>query len=154
MSFRWSGVFQSRRHRQGRSRCLRPLWAGWWPHEHHLGNADLLDVIIEPRVGGRWYECTADGAECDWGRVLFWEPPRRLVLAWHLKPTWDGVDPDRASTVEITFEAVGGGTDVQLQHRDLDHHGDQWRQMFDGVAGPNGWGSILDSYRNAVSMDS
>jgi hypothetical protein len=41
----------------------------WWPAVHHIGEADLKDVVVEPREGGRWYEIGADGAECEWGAV-------------------------------------------------------------------------------------
>src|SRR5687767_9970756 len=56
----------------------------WWPREHHIGKAALKDCVVEPKVGGRWYEVTDDGATCEWGKVLAWEPPTRLVLAWQL----------------------------------------------------------------------
>ena len=56
----------------------------WWPAAHHIGEADLKDVVVEPREGGRWYEIGTDGAECEWGEVKAWEPPGRLLLAWHL----------------------------------------------------------------------
>ena len=43
----------------------------WWPLAvYKIGKAAAVDVIIEPRVGGRWYERGDDDSTCDWGRVL------------------------------------------------------------------------------------
>ena len=41
-------------------------FGSWWPMEsHHIGAQDAVDVVIEPRAGGRWYERAADGTECE-----------------------------------------------------------------------------------------
>jgi hypothetical protein len=54
----------------------------WWPLVNYkIGKAKAVDAVIEPRVGGRWYERGDDGSTCDWGRVLTWEPHSRLVLS-------------------------------------------------------------------------
>ena len=74
----------------------------WWPlATHHIGAQAAETAIIEPRVGGRWFERAADGTECMWGRVLAWDPPGRLVLAWQIGPNWKydriAVDGGRAA---------------------------------------------------------
>ena len=69
-------------------------FSSWWPIEsHHIGETMAVEVVIEPRAGGRWFERDAEGAECDWGFVTGWDPPRRLVLSWHLTPEYE-FDPD------------------------------------------------------------
>src|SRR2546430_4294432 len=53
----------------------------WWPKQYSIGAADMADFVLEPKVGGRWYEVGVDGSQCETGRVLAFEPPDRLVLA-------------------------------------------------------------------------
>ncbi|WP_434447847.1 SRPBCC family protein [Lentzea sp. E54] len=122
----------------------------WWPPANHIGEADLEDVVVEPREGGRWYEIGTDGAECDWGSVTAWEPPSRLLLAWHLDGDWAyDPDPARASEVEITFTPEGSGTRVELVHRGFERHFTRPDRVRDGVGGEGGWGGILLGFRQA-----
>ncbi|GAA2016216.1 SRPBCC family protein [Nakamurella flavida] len=117
--------------------------ARWWPASHHIGESEMADLVIEPRVGGRWYEVGTDGAECDWGHVLVWEPPGRLVLTWQIDGRWT-YDPDRASEVEIRFtQDAPEQTTVTLEHRLLERLTDG-RSLSDEIsAGDGGWNGVL-----------
>jgi uncharacterized protein YndB with AHSA1/START domain len=123
----------------------------WWPSSHHIGDAELADAVIEPEVGGRWYERGVDGVECDWGRVLAFDPPDRLVLSWHLRGDWSyDPDPAKASEIEIRFvEDEPGTTRVELSHRHIERH-DVPEDVARGVGSPNGWAGILATYAESV----
>lgn len=124
----------------------------WWPREHKIGGADLERATIEPREGGRWYERDVDGSECDWGRVLAWEPPHRLVLSWHL-----GADfryhADEASELEVRFTAQGEATLVQLEHRHLERHA-EGEKLRAAVSAEGGWPGLLVRYSEGVARSS
>jgi uncharacterized protein YndB with AHSA1/START domain len=124
----------------------------WWPRSHHIGTPDMAEAIVEPRAGGRWYERGVDGSECEWGEVLAHDPPRRLMLSWHLNGEWAyDPDPGRASEIEVTFTPVGEGTRVQLTHRGFERHGATADGLRDGVAGEGGWSGLLKLYSEAAS---
>jgi uncharacterized protein YndB with AHSA1/START domain len=116
----------------------------WWPLTvYKIGKVNAVDAVIEPRVGGRWYERGDDGSTCDWGSVLVWEPPSRLVLSWDVSADWQ-YDPELKTEIEIRFIAVGeDGTRVELEHRKLDRYGarrDEMRRIFDTEGD---WGRLL-----------
>lgn len=115
--------------------------ADWWPG-HRIGAQPAEAFVLEPGPQGRWYERGTDGTECEWGRVVRWEPPRRVTLTWEIDASWQR-DPDRASEVDVTFEDTPGGTLVTLVHSSLERAGDGWESMRDAVAGPAGWGPML-----------
>jgi uncharacterized protein YndB with AHSA1/START domain len=116
----------------------------WWPLTvYKIGKVNAVDAVLEPRVGGRWYERGDDGSTCDWGRVLVWDPPSRLVLSWDVSADWQ-YDPELKTEIEIRFIAVGeDGTRVELEHRKLDRYGarrDEMRRIFDTEGD---WGRLL-----------
>jgi uncharacterized protein YndB with AHSA1/START domain len=103
----------------------------------------MKQAVIEPRAGGRWYEKGEDGSECDWGRVLVWDPPSRLVLSWGINSKFV---PDETvdSEVEVRFIPDGSdGTQVELEHRILAADAEALRNAVDS---PGGWGGLLEIY--------
>jgi uncharacterized protein YndB with AHSA1/START domain len=126
--------------------------ASWWPMaSHHIGEADCAAVSIEPRVGGRWYERGVDGVECVWGRVLLWEPPRRVVLVWQLDAQWR-FDPALHTEVDVSFTVIDAGTtQVTLEHRGLAAYGAEAIAMRDIFASPRGWTGMLDHYAEVAA---
>jgi uncharacterized protein YndB with AHSA1/START domain len=120
----------------------------WWPKEYSISEAGMADFVLEPQVGGRWYEVGKDGTECDTGKVLAFEPPDRLVLAWQLDDTWKyDPDPAHASEVEVRFVAEDAGhTRVELEHRGFDRHGGAADGVFGVVDSPGGWTYCLDVF--------
>jgi uncharacterized protein YndB with AHSA1/START domain len=125
----------------------------WWPRSYRLGEAERTDVLLEPRVGGRWYERLADGSECDWGRILAWDEPGHVVLSWQIAPDFTREpDPERASRVDVRFVADGASrTVVTVVHSEFERHGDGWESMRDGVAHDGGWPGIMATYAEVVA---
>jgi uncharacterized protein YndB with AHSA1/START domain len=122
--------------------------AQWWPPEYTWAGPTLQWIGLEPRVGGPCFERGPHGFRCDWGRVLLWQPPRRLVLAWQISPSRaPEPDPERASEVEVGFAADGeGGTRVELEHRHISRHGEGSDAYREAMASPHGWSLILERY--------
>jgi uncharacterized protein YndB with AHSA1/START domain len=118
----------------------------WWIREHHIGTAELDRVVLEPRAGGRWYEIGKDGSECEWGHVIAWDPPGRLVLAWQIGADWQ-FHPELVTELEVRFVSVGDNrTRVELEHRDLDRFGESEDDMRSGFDSPGGWQGLLDRF--------
>lgn len=122
------------------------------PEEGFSGGAG--EIVYEPFAGGRWYERGPDGREHEWGRVLEWDPPRRLVLAWMVGasagPWAFDPDPDHASRAEITFEPVEGGTRVRVCHSGFEAHADGADSVRLGVT--NGWRNDLRDLARAADQ--
>jgi uncharacterized protein YndB with AHSA1/START domain len=121
--------------------------ASWWPLAvYKIGTANAVDAIIEPRVGGRWYERGEDGSTCDWGRVLVWEPNSRLVLTWDINADFQ-YDPELKTEIEVRFiEEQGGSTRVELEHRHLDRFGDRRAEMRKVYDETGDWGQLLAAF--------
>jgi uncharacterized protein YndB with AHSA1/START domain len=125
----------------------------WWVREFTWSGPEcLVGLGIEQRVGGTAYELGPHGVRLDWGRVLSWDPPQRLVLAWQIAP--DRVpqpDPDRASEVEVHFHPRTDGTLVDLEHRYFDRHGPDGADYRRNMA--VGWQELLDRFAGLCQAD-
>jgi uncharacterized protein YndB with AHSA1/START domain len=124
----------------------------WWPlGEYKIGKSKAVDAVLEPRVGGRWYERGEDGSTCDWGRVLAWEPHSRLVITWDISADWQ-YDPKLNTEIEVRFIADGkDATRVELEHRHLDRYGarrEEMRRIFDSEGD---WGKLLEMFARAAA---
>jgi uncharacterized protein YndB with AHSA1/START domain len=117
----------------------------WWPKNKTIGREPPVAVVLEPRVEGRWFERDAHGQETQWGKVLCWEPPHRLLLAWQIGADW-AYHTDLLTEVELSFKAhAPGGTVVTLEHRYLERLGSdaaRVREMLDG-----GWPTLLGEFQ-------
>ncbi len=124
----------------------------WWPPEHHLLEAELAELVFEPREGGHVYDRGVDGSECRWARVLAFEPPHRVVISWDISARWQiETDPEKTSEVEVRFLSEGPDrTRVELEHRNLERHGEGWEQMRDAVGSPDGWAAGLRAFAARV----
>jgi uncharacterized protein YndB with AHSA1/START domain len=116
----------------------------WWKRgTNYWNDADKgQEYRLEPGVGGRLVEVydpeTGDGYEV--GRVLVWEPGRRLVFTWR-QADWK---PSEFTEVEVRFAAAGAGTRVTVEHGG-------WDRLSTGGAGlsagySHGWDELLHLY--------
>ena len=123
----------------------------WWPLAYYkIGKANAVDAVIEPRVGGRWFERGDDSSTCQWGSVLAWEPPSRLLLSWDISADFQ-YDPTLKTEIEVRFSADGSDrTRVELEHRHLDRYGarrDEMRRIYDTQGD---WGRLLEAFARAA----
>jgi uncharacterized protein YndB with AHSA1/START domain len=126
------------------------------PPEHNLLGVEIAETIFEARVGGFLYDRGVDGRECRWARILAYEPPHRVVISWDISPFWQiETDQDKTSEVEVRFVSQAPGrTRVELEHRNLDRHGQGWEALREGVDGDQGWPLYLQRYAGVFSEGS
>ena len=118
----------------------------WWPaRTHSVGEERVSAVVLEGRVGGRFYERLDDGTEHDWGEITSWDPPERLGMTWH-----PGRGPETAQQLVIRFLAEGDGTRVEVEHSGWETLGDQAEATLASYDSESGWTGVLGQYAEAV----
>ncbi len=114
--------------------------ATWWPlRTHSVAGEDAETCVLEPRGGGRLYERTSAGEEHEWGTVLVWDPPHRLVHTWH-----PGRGEDSGQEIELRFASDGAGTRVELVHTGWEKLGDRMAEVMANYR--TGWDFVLGRY--------
>jgi uncharacterized protein YndB with AHSA1/START domain len=117
----------------------------WWPlATKSVGQDEAVDLVFEPRAGGRVYERVRSGQEHDWGEILAWEPPGRLVFTWH-----PGRGAETSQEVEVRFAPSGEGTRLELEHRGWDRlvaTADEIPEHYD-----SGWDEVLSRFAETTT---
>jgi uncharacterized protein YndB with AHSA1/START domain len=122
------------------------------PREHNMLAVDIAETVFEAREGGRIYDRGVDGSVCHWARVLAYEPPDRIVFSWDITPLWQiESDREKTSEVEVRFTSeTPQRTRVELEHRNLDRHGEGWEGERDGVGSEGGWPLYLQRFADLL----
>lgn len=120
----------------------------WWPRTHHIGSAEMTEMVVEPGINGRWYSKHVDGQEADIGYVLKYEPFDLFVLAWQINGDFK-CDPNLVTEVVAEFISEGPKTTrVKFEHKDLHKLGNG-----KSVESMNeGWGTIMGLYKKEVEQ--
>jgi len=125
----------------------------WFPSEYNLLDSEIVERVFELRVGGQVYDRGADGSECHWARVLAYVPPARVVISWDISPQWQ-IESDLEKTSEIEVRFIPEGPDrtrLELEHRNIDRHGEGWEQTRESVGGDGGWPGCLRSFAQRLA---
>jgi uncharacterized protein YndB with AHSA1/START domain len=123
------------------------------PPEHNILGVELAETVFETREGGHVYDRGVDGSECRWARVLAYEPPNRVVISWDISPQWQiETDLEKTSEVEVRFiSEAPGRTRLELEHRNLERHGEGWEGIRDAVRSEGGWPLYLRRFTERLA---
>lgn len=121
--------------------------ATWWPIQtHSIGAAEgtlPATIRFDGRIGGRVTEVGPDGTELTWAEVIAWQPPHRLVLAWH-----PSREPQGATILEVRFTPANSGTELRLEQRGWEDFGDEAATLRSNYH--EGWDVVLGRYEAAA----
>ena len=120
----------------------------WWPKDYTWSGDSLEFIGIEPQVGGRCYERGPHGFECQFGRVILWNPPHEIRLIWQINDKGQpDPNPTHASEISVRFVACDGNTsDVIFQHSAIERHGENAKHYYEALNSDYGWTAILNCY--------
>jgi uncharacterized protein YndB with AHSA1/START domain len=122
----------------------------WYPRAYTWSGKKLETIEIGSHEGARCFERGPHHFEADWGRVLIYRPPNRLVLTWQIGFNRQPIsDPEQSSEIEVTFTDIdkGQSTKVALRHYKFEQHDEDGNQYREALASPEGWPFILDQFK-------
>ena len=123
----------------------------WWPKNHGIGRAPIRRIVLEPFVGGRWYNDLEDGSDVTIGHVRAWEPGRRFVVGWEISAQWQPeARVELASEVEVRFVAEGEThTRVEVEHRAFERMGAESGETMRNAV-DKGWPGVLQHFGQSL----
>ncbi|MEZ5175310.1 MAG: SRPBCC domain-containing protein [Acidimicrobiia bacterium] len=93
--------------------------SAWWPWKGRFTYSFAPEgtspesIILEGRLGGRFFERFADGTEHQIGTVTSWRPPDEVAYTWEVEG-WRN-----PSTITVRFVDDGDATTVVVEHTRL-----------------------------------
>lgn len=128
-------------------RLFTEKFGEWWPlASFSVAEGEAESCAIEPWGGGRIFERTRSGEECDWGTVTIWDPPERVEFTWH-----PGSRRDDGQSVNVEFRVEADGTLVTLTHHGWQMAGVEACASVAGSTPP--WAAILSGCFAAFVCD-
>ncbi|MEO6395177.1 MAG: SRPBCC domain-containing protein [Devosia sp.] len=113
----------------------------WWPRGHRRNRDAALTLTPEALV-----ERAPDGSQWTMGRVTAFEPHHHLALDW-----FPG-SPNAPTSVDVRFEAGGGGAIISITHRALTPGAEAiWDERIGQFV--KGWDSVLPALKSFIEED-
>jgi len=116
----------------------------WWPEGLRHTSDPRSDIRM--LADGRFWERAGDGREIELGRVLVWEPAKRLILDFY-----PGTDAEHPTEVVVRFAEENGGTRVVVQHRPKPESADLWATGAPGFE--RAWTLVLPALEHAAEKE-
>jgi uncharacterized protein YndB with AHSA1/START domain len=114
--------------------------ASWWPfRDHSVYGEGATVAFVDPGPGARIVESKDGEPDSVWGTVTRWEPHDLVAFTWH-----PGHSPEAPTHVVVTFEEVGNGTLVTLEHTGWENLGE--RAAMARSSYETGWAFVLGEY--------
>ena len=98
-------------------------------------------VTSDWKVGAD-FALVKDGRRWDTGKVLEYDPPRRLSYSFH--PEHDGLDNEKPSRVAFDLEEINGQVKLTMTHDGFDDGSEVFPKI------QMGWPSILSSLKSLL----